>query len=328
MLWVVMVLSATPVEKLEAGVKALDDLQYAQAVSALPADSEVANFTRDQVISLFSTRALALAMVKREGDASVAFKQLFVVAPEWQLPEQYGPRVRTLVLEAKDFAQRAGVLSLRFEKGAVRATRDALALGTVVELTWRAGGAASKTVTFPITEQAPTPWPADARVEAWGRVIGLNGSTLATWGSAEAPNRFEPPPPVSVVKPVTPGGDSGGIKPMFVAGLASAAVGVGCLVAGGVFTARASEPGRVLASATRDADGRITSITQRDAFALEAQAKQSATIGTALLVVGGVAAAAGAGLVIFGRASATPAPGGVSLTVPLDATFSFAGVSR
>lgn len=327
LLWAVSVgvLAATPAEKLETSVRALQDLQYAQALSSAPADTEVKGFSHEQVTAWLSTRALALAMLKREAEASAAFRQLFSVAQEWQVPDEYGPRVRTLVLEARAAAQRAGVVSLTFAGGAVQAKKDPFGFATDVELSWRAGKAAVKTVRVPLAAEINPPWPNDVVVEAWGRIVGLNGSTLATWGSEAHPQRFEPA--VAVVPP-EPAPAPSKIRPMFIAGIATAAVGVAGLAVGGVFMVQAGEPGRVLASATRDQQGRITSISQRDAFALEARAKQDATLGTALLVAGGIAAAAGAGLMIAGRATAAPTPGGVSVIVPLDATFRFAGVSR
>jgi hypothetical protein len=98
------------------------------------------------------------------------------------------------------------------------------------------------------------------------------------------------------------------------AGAASAALGTGFAVASG-------DAERALATATRDAQGRITSPTQREAFGLDARARADSGAAAAFFIAAAVCGAAGAGLLVFDRVTATPSPGGVSLSVPLDATF-------
>jgi hypothetical protein len=328
MLWLLLIttLHASPVDQITAARQALDELRYADALSALPPESEVQGLTRAQVVDLLSTRALALAALKREADATQAFKQLFLIAHDWQVPDEYGPRVRTVALEAKDQAGRAGVLSLSYSAGQFQVTPDSTGWAKEVELTWRERGGPAQSVKMPL-KTFPAPWPTSAPVDAWARVVGLQGSTLLEWGSEATPNRFAPeivaPPPPPVAE--APGFFS---RPLNVAGVAVGAAGLLAFIPAGVMAGQSGAANRALASATTDADGRITSPTQREAFNIAASADQAATVSGVFFVTGGVLLATGVGLLVYERVRVTPAPGGVGVLVPLDATFGLATEAR
>lgn len=315
-----LALAATPAEQLAEAAQALDALDYEKALATLPATESVTGFTVDQVTALFSTRALSLASLKREDEAAEAFRQLFAVAPEWKLPEQYGPRIRTLAGMAAAEAEEKGTLAVRYEGGQLKVGKDSFGFATGFELTWRVDGGGPTTRAFPVGVTLPPPWPGDRPVTAWGRFVGLGGSTLATWGNEQEPLRFGP-----VGAPTAPAPSAGlKLRPLTIAGLAA---GVAALAAGGVaigFIGPSTEAQRALAGATRDADGRITSLTQREAFLIEQRSASAATVSGALFVTAGVLAAGSVGLLVYDRVRATPAPGGVAFTVPLDANFGLA----
>lgn len=318
------VLGAAP-ERLHEATRALDDLQYQAALDKLPAEDTIKQWDRVELTSWFSTRALALLGLKREAEAGQTFRRLFSFAPDWVLPEQYGPRVLTFVSAARAAAVRAGTVSLRFEGGLVRATRDAPGFSRQLELSWREPDGAVQRVALPFAESQPAPWPRDKRVEVWGRVLGLQGSTLYEWGSEPAPLRIEPLQVMTVeVKSTAP---SPLLGTLGAVGLAAGAAGLLALGLGTGFAVASQDAQRALAGASRDSAGRITSLTQREAFALDARVSGDAGVAAALFVSAGVLAAAGAGLVLFERLRVTPAAGGAVLTVPLDASFAFAGVS-
>lgn len=303
---------------LQQAAQALDDLQYEQALKVLPPEAELRGYTRAELVTWFSTRALALLGLKQDAEAAETFRRLFTFAPEWKLPEQYGPKVVTLVAGLRAEADERGTPSLTFEGGALKATADTTGLAKELEVSWRSPGGAAQSTKLPLVPQQPPPWPRDAQLEVWGRVLGFEGSTLTEWGTEQAPLRLAPAEkaPGAAGKPLG--------KWAFI-GLGAAAAG---LVAGGVGVGLAlgsQEAEQALASATRDASGRITSLTQRDAFALDARAQGSATGAGALFVAGGLLVAGGVGLFIFDRVTVAPAPGGALLTVPLDAHFAFAG---
>ena len=328
MLWLLLITSlhASPVDQVTSARQALDELRYADALAALPPQADIAGFTKAQVIDWAATRALALAALKRDPEATQAFKQLYSVAHDWQVPEEYGPRVRTLALEAKDQASRAGVLAVSFSGGQFLVTPDANGWGMELELTWREDGGPPRTTRQPLQAFA-APWPAAATVDAWARVVGLQGSTLLEWGSAEKPNHFAPevkheaPPPIAQ----SPGFFS---HPLTIAGTAIAAAGLIAFIPAGVFAGQSGAAARALANATTDSNGLITSPTQREAFATAARADQAATLSGVFFVTGGVLLATGVGLVLYDRVRVTPAPGGAGLLVPFDATFSLTSESR
>lgn len=304
---------------LEQAARALDDLQYETALAVLPPEAEVGGYSRAELVTWFSTRALALLGLKKDAEAAETFRRLFTFAPEWKLPEQYGPKVVTLVAGLRAEAEERGAPSLTLEGGVLKATGDSTGLAQELEVSWRPPGGPATSTRLPLVPAQPPPWPQGAQLEVWGRVLGLSGSTLAEWASEQAPLRVGPlaPTPAAVTS-----------KPLgrwAFLGLGAAAAG---LVAGGLgvgLAVSSQEAERALASATRDGSGRITSLSQRDAFALDARAQGNATGAGALFLTGGLLVAAGAGLFIFDRVTVAPAPGGALLTAPLDAHFAVAG---
>ncbi len=319
----VYLFSAAPAQLREA-TQALDDLQYQVALSRLPAETNIEAWRREEVTQWFSTRALALLGLKREAEARQAFERLFSIAPEWALPDSYGPRVRTFVSAAHAEAVRSGSISLRFEGGLLRASADAFGYARQLELFWREPGGPTRSATLPLQERQPAPWPREKRLEVWGCVLGLEKSTLSEWGSQDAPIRLEPLAVVNVEGP-PPSRVLGGL------GLVGLAAGGAAFISAGVgtgFALSSQEAERTRSNATRDGDGRITSILQRDAFALDARVQREAGTATVFFVTAAALVTAGVGLVLFDRLRVVPAPGGVMISLPLDAWFGVAQGAR
>jgi hypothetical protein len=302
----------------------LDDLQYQAALDKLPAESAISGWRKEEVLEGFSTRALSLLGLKRDGEAKQVFQRLFSIAPEWVLPDQYGPRVRTFVSSVRAEAVRNGVLSVRFEGGVLRITRDPFGLGKELEVSWREPEGAWQSAKVSLEDRQPAPWPREKRLEVWGRVLGLEGSTLYEWASENAPIRLEPQAVVTVA-----GGS--GPKPigtLGMIGIGAAAAGVISAAVGIGFAVDSQVAERAQAGATRDDQGRITSFTQREAFEFDKRVTADVGAATAFFVASGVLVAGGATLLVFDRVRVTPAPGGAVLTVPLDATFAIARGAR
>jgi hypothetical protein len=321
---VVTVVSASPAERLAQAQVAFDELQYDQVLALTPAPAEWQQFSRPQVVQALSLRALALASVKRFDEATPLFRQLLALEPGFVLPDQFGPKVRTLVLEAKDAAARMGTPALAMEGGALVVKGLTTGLVETVQLAWRADGVAG-TTTVPAAATLEVPWPSSGRIEAWGVLKGPGQSVVATWGSPEAPNLFGDTPVVVSTPAPAPTRGLGGLG---VTGLVLGGAGVVALGVGVALLVDANRPAQLLQGATRDDAGRITSLTQREAFALDQAAQRSFETGQALLIVGGVAAAAGASLFVLDRVQVGAGPQGASLTVPLHADFTLAEASR
>ena len=96
------------------------------------------------------------------------------------------------------------------------------------------------------------------------------------------------------------------------AGVVAAGVGV-------VLGLQANEARAKMTNATRDELGRVTSLTQTHAVALESSSRTQATVANVLFGVGGAFAAAGVVLMVLGPSSEptvalSPVPGGAVLT--------------
>lgn len=298
---------------------ALDDFKYDEALKLLPAEADVKAYSRDELIAWFSTRALALLNLKRDEEAKATFNRLFVFAADWKLPDHYGPRVQTLVGSLKAEAEDKGLVTLTFSAGALHATKDKLGVAAGAELFWKVDGGSVERRTLAFGE-SPAPWPTDRRVDAWGTITGLGGSVLVEWGSEAVPQRFEPR--------VMASPSSAGLgAPAFI-GLGALVGAAAAAVAGTALAVSSQDAEKAFAVATRDADGRITSLTQRQAYQLDARARGDATAAGIFFTVAAGLAATGTGLILFDRISATPSAGGVAFTVPLDATFAVTEAHR
>lgn len=316
-----LTLTAAPPSLQEATV-ALDELKYDEALKLLPPEAEVKGFTRDELISWFSTRALALLNLKRDDEAKATFNRLFVFAPDWKLPDHYGPRVQTLVGSSKAEADGHGLVTLTLSGGTLKVTKDKLGVATGLEIFWKVDGGAIEQRSVPLAD-TPAPWPTGKRVEAWARVVGMGGSSLVDWGSEASPQRIEAPVSVARAAPAQVGLGA----PAFI-GLGALVGAAAAAVAGTAFAVSSQDAEKAFAVVTRDAEGRITSLTQRQALALDNRSRSDATAAGIFFTVAAGLAATGTGLILFDRISATPSPGGIAFTVPLDATFAVTEAHR
>lgn len=309
---VALLLLAQSVDPLAEAQRAFDELQFERALSLTPSPASWKDFSREEVVHALTLRALCLASVKRDDDARVTFRQLLALEPSWQLPDQFGPRVRTLVLEAKDAVSRGGRLSLAVEAGAVVLSGDSFGLAQAVAMSWRTA-AETKTVKAPLANRIEPPWSASEPVEVWLTLLGPADSVLLQWGTDEAPKRLG----VALAAPAP----ATRLSTIGIAGIVAAGVGVAA-IGGGLFAlTQADQPRAALAAATRDAQGRITSLTQREAFLLDARATGAWQAAGVLIIAGGVALAAGVTLLLIGPLQVSASPSAVSLTVPFDADF-------
>ncbi|MFT3711905.1 MAG: hypothetical protein QM817_30055 [Archangium sp.] len=309
-----LTLTAAPPE-LRKATQALDDFRYDEALKLLPQEGAIQNYERAELTEWFSTSALALLNLKRENEATRRFLQLFSFAPEWVLPDQYGPRVQTLVAKTRADAARNGVVSVRFEGGLLRTTSDSLGLASALAVSWRVKDGVVERALLELKPAQQPPWPRGTAVEAWARVVGLSGSTLATWGSENEPVHLEPMT-VQVSGREAPVATSGtGLRAPGFIGLGALGGAAVSAVLGIGFALGSQDAQRALGGVTRDMDGRITSLTQRDAFALDARARSDATAAGVLFTVAGVLAAGGVGLLLFDRLTVVPTPGGVAMVL-------------
>ena len=172
-------------------------------------------------------------------------------------------------------------------------------------------------------EQALSPvierlWSSTAAVDVTVTVLGPGRSVLLQMGPRSV-RAF--PGAGTQAEPVAPARKFGSL---FIPGLVVALAGL-VAAGGGVFALTlADQPRAELAAAMRDASGRITSLTQRRAFELDASANTAWQVAGGLLIGGALAVAAGVTMVVFGGLTVSAGPSSVALTVPLSADFSAA----
>ena len=309
-----LVVVVTPAEQLVQAQQAFDALEFDRVVELAPQPKEWKSFTRPQVIQALSLRALSLASVKRDAEATTSFRQLLSIAPEFQLPEQFGPRVRTLMLEAKDSSEKDR-LTISFEAEAFVVSGTASGLAERVVIGW-----GNRRVEYPMAARIEAPWPTGTPVEAWAAVLGPGGSVLSEWATEAAPRRVGVTAVIAAPVEVATKSSTRPLSTLSIVGIITGAVGVGA-VGGGLYAlSLASRPEQALAQATRDMQGRITSLSQRDAFALDAAAQGAWQAAGALLIAGGLAVAAGVTMFVLGM-SVGVGPSSVSLSIPFDADF-------
>lgn len=311
--------SVPSAQQLAEAQRAFEELDFVK-VAALPPPADWKRLTRAQFLQLLSLRALALASVKRDEEAGLAFRQLLSLEPSFSLPDQFGPRVRTIMLEQRDAVDRAGPLAVNFDGAAFVVKGSSFGLGEQLAVSW-VDAAGPHATNAPLAERVPAPWPPNTSLKAWARVIGPGGCEVLSWKSEQVPFVIEGP--VKAVLAVE--GEKKTFTGTAIGGFVAGGVAVAALTGGLVALVLADRPRQVLASATRDPSGNILSPTQRDAFALDAEAQTAWQVGGALLITAGLAAAASVTLFFLGPLQVSAGPSAVSVAVPFDAGFSVRG---
>lgn len=322
-------LSATPVSaaspKLDEARKLIDDLEMESALKALDAADKTEGNDRATVLEIWLLQGIAFGTASKEAKTRDSFRKLLMLAPESTLPPDLPPRVKTPFFEAKEWAGTNGpttaVATADFTGGVVKVVRvsmqkDLLRLGRTARFHLNTG-AGEQTVDVPFTQgkaEAPVDKP---HVFWWAEVLSERKATLITLNSAAAPREdgeavvasAEPIPSVQKEAPVS----GGWRRPTGFVLLGAGAVAAGV---GAILGAQSSAARNRITNAERDAEGRVTSITQAEAGPLEASANTQATVANVLFGVGGALGAAGLVLVIIGpthepTVALSPAPGGL-----------------
>ena len=308
---------------LDQGVQLMNDLRYPEAARALDAAWKRPDNDRPTVLKILELKAVIAAILEQPGRARTSFRMLLSIAPEYQLGAHYAPRVMTPYLEAKSWAADRG--ALRFEAEArpegapVEAgvaavvSNDPLKLAREVRFHVRAGGQ-WRTSVMPLVQRRVGLAVQGPRVEWWAELLGESGAVLEllgsearplVWGAAPLPMPL-PPPVARVAVPARPADPS---PPAAARGPGLSALGWGLVAlggaaagAGGYFGWRSAQARARIAGAGVGPDGVTIGLTQRDAYALDAGARQDAVIANVLFGVGAAAGAGGAGVfVISGR---------------------------
>jgi hypothetical protein len=142
---------------------------------------------------------------------------------------------------------------------------------------------------------------------------------------SSAPVSVEPPRPAAQPMPtpvaqaeIPDAGSPGNAPPFRVPAYAGLGTGVVVTAIGIVIGARSAQESSTLTNVTTNAQGRVTSLTQRQAYALDQSRRNNAIIGNTLMGVGVGLVLVGAGLWFYGGHLALAAtPQGVAVEAPL-----------
>jgi len=316
--------AAAPPPRLEEARKLIDDLEMESALKALDAADKTEGNDRATVLEIWTLQGIAFGTLGKEAKTRDSFRKLLVLDPSATIPQDLPPRVRTPFFEAREWAATNGPIGftggVNLEGGVVQSVKvtvdkDVLRLARTVRFHLDLEGKQSLDV--PITAgKAEAPVQKEG-VSWWAEVLSDRKGVLFTVASAEQPRRdgeVRAPVAAAPLQLESPGPVSGGWRRPTGFGL----VGAGAVAAGiGIVLGVQSSAARArLTDAARDAEGRVTGITQAEAGPLEASANTQATVANVLFGVGGALGAAGVVLVILGPSeqpalALSPAPAGV-----------------
>lgn len=347
-LGLVIALHATAaLAQVDRAEQALRELEYAAALKALEAARRQVGNSRATTVRILELQAVTLATMGQDARALKAFQQLLCLVPDYQLAGNHPPRVSTALYEARGWLDANRALTaqaLPATKSAdgvsevqVEVTNDPLKLVKELRFHLEVDGVESVRDVALAGARALAPV-SGRKVAWWAELLGEKKAVLLAVGSAAAPRLDEVPAPKPVAKtakageptPPPPAVERVEEKPVIsewsapapsrpmptgrIAGLAVAGAGVVAAGAGLAFGAMAQGTKAQVTSAQTDAAGRITSLTQAQALALDAQQRTQATLANVFIISGAALAAGGVTLFLISRDDAqvalSPAPGG------------------
>jgi hypothetical protein len=313
--------------------------KYADAQAQLKKARAAKGLDRASLLRILELQGIAAGQQRQAAPATAAFSELLTLDPGHKLAEEFAPRVMTPFFEAGQAVNEAGALELKAAPVSANAGRltalnvevpkDALKLVRTlvfhvsINSPWSAR-------TVPL-EGGKASTPVDAtEVQWWAELLGENDAQLVVLGSEANPLVATPPAPMvsaTAAPPPPPAaepavtrraeGSGGGVRTasFFVMGGAVVAAGVGAF-----FGVRSSTALSSISGATRDDQGRITGLTEREAATRGAAAATDGLIANILFVSAGVVAAAGIVMFIVGgpetpaKVALAPAFGGLTLS--------------
>ncbi len=332
--------------KLAEARKRVDGLDYRGALKILNSAQKDEGATRAQVLEMLSLQGIAWGVLGVDAKARDAFRKLLVLDPGAKGPElDLPPRVTKPFREAQRWAATYGPVSVRSEVNESSVTfiaeKDMLRTLRSVRV-YLSGPVPEGVVELPLTQGRAT-LPLSSAATGWrAEVLGEYRAVLFELvdGKVLRPDEASVTPSIPPLTQTVVPGEQGVVSEMqpstsksFVeepmaavrTGLWRRPTGVALLGAGaaaagvGIFMGmQASAARSSFESAARDESGRVTSMTQREAEALETRSRTQSLTANVLFGVGGGLAAAGLVFVIWGPTDAPavtlyPTVGGAGL---------------
>jgi hypothetical protein len=327
--------AAAAPDELKRAEHLFEQLKYPAAVEALDAARAAWGNDRPTLLRIVELQAVCAGLLNHPARAARLFESLLALDPALSPREDWPPRVRTPYFEAKAWVAEHGSVSFTPSaetSGAgpprVSLEHDELGLARRVRFHVRAPGtgkwqAHDQDVQGANVAQDTT----GGRLEWWAELLGERDAVLAVVASPDAPLSatseptapgVAPPaapaaatvPPSALPQAVVTTDAEPRYRPGAYAAFAAGAVSLGV---GAFFTGRWLDERSQLTHLTTDSSGRVTNLTQVQAFALDSSRKSDAAAADVLLGAGAALVATGFTLFWVGRVAVTPAPGGVAV---------------
>lgn len=326
---------------LEKATKLVADLQYPEARSALESAIKRSGNDRDTLLRIYELQGIVYATLNDPTKAGKAFAALMVLEPERKLAGDYPPRVMTPFYEARGRASELGKLDAkalpaaigngRVGQLAVEVSTDPLKMVKKVRFHVKADQGPWVETPAELVGKIASISVDGARVEWWADVVGDREAVLVNLGTeaqpkvegtAAAPVAKKTDPPLDT--PLTPEAKppppeltrSSPTPPLRIVSFVLMGAGVAALGGGIAMGLMASQGRSKIDNAETNAQGQVTGITQKEAYALDAQVKSNATIANVLFGVGGGLAATGVALLVVSAAGSSGSGGGTLAIAP------------
>jgi hypothetical protein len=296
---------------------ALDELRFAEADTLAQTAIRGGNLSATHFAALLEVRAVANALLKKGATSKDIFTLLLSCVPNYRLPSQYGPRVRSSFLEAR--AKNTGRIEIidRSVAGSgvcSLAVSDPLHFANQLRVTLVIDGKESTQTASLETSEQPLVFKGDGQAQGCSaEALDLYGNVLvkapegqdvfdqlkpaepkpvAKVGIEESTNA--PPDPASLAQ-LAPSAPVKSLTPLrltsfILGGLAIASAGTGAW-----FGYASQDPVRVLANVQRDEQGRIVSLTQADSVLVTERSQNQAVLANVFF---GVASALAVGTLV------------------------------
>jgi hypothetical protein len=309
---VVVALFSNQVNPTQTAVEALENLHLAEADASAANAIRTGSLDPTQYAQMLEVRAITALLRKRPSEAKDLFIMLLALVPGYSLPQRYGPKARTLYVEAKYQGEKAqvDVEAVPSKPGElVLKLRDPFKYVVDVEVLASLGSAevSDRRPASEVDGAGILRFSVPKEVHAWRVVLrDRYGNGIARFPTDETrwpleqPGRDDlsleravsaPPEAAAVTQRPTLPETASQSQPMpgvRVAAIALASAAIVALAVAIGFGVNSLEPSRIRDGFRLDDDGRVTNITQRDAFQAAAQAAQSALIANILFGVAGL----------------------------------------
>lgn len=309
-----LVVAASPNPPLTAAEDSVAQVRYAEAEKQLAVARALPNNTRDTLLRIIELQGIVAATLGQGPRARTHFQQLLSLDPGRKLPDGLPPRVRTPFYEAKGMAAEAKQMGFTATADGAqlvaKLSADPMTLARKVRFHVKPQGAEWAVTDKPIAAGSAM-LPVMAPTYQWfAELLGEQDAILFETAPLSVGAVAEPVAVAPVIAQPAPGARN---PAAFVLLGMSGASAIGGVVSGVLSRSNVDR----VNNATRDSNGVVTGLTQRQAEGFKADARTQAIAANVLFATAAVLAATGVVVwVVSGRSAKVaviPGPGGAAL---------------